>query len=677
MEGREGRRRHNNKDNNYKSKNTMKKYAFLCGILLSAMCMQAQNAVVYVAQGGEGDGSSWTSPMGDIQKAINLAGSDRDNVKNVWIKAGTYNIEKRIDLKDSVSVYGGFAGTETLLTDRAMKQGGEAWEFVNQTIINGGDKVACMAATKPMTVPIAVEGVVLEHGAALKANNDNGGGIRLNTNVTLRNSIVRNCYSDNAGGGVQIYPAGDMQNCLIANNRQETGGNGGGGCCSNNSTNGEYITIDGCTFVGNTSAIRGGGINTQGAMGTTINACTFYNNTAVDATGAYKPGAAIYDNGQNMSHITNCVIYNNSGTNAVYLKANEFLNNTVIKNVGGVYMASAVKTGEISNNIIWACETATASATSFSGTAVSGLKVQYNYTYNPISSENGYVLSDNADVVNTNKQFYSNQNNGDYDLPEDADPGDKITMGPKFRRLASFVGAVPSGLGADSITFALELDSVDLQLNSTSPLINAGKELTNVITDRNGDNRPQGGKTDVGAYELSYYVVKIGAYNKEEGAIYDENGTTIDGESELNMLYGGELYLYFLNAEGVPAAKVTATKSTDGGLTFDGETIDVTNQMDENGALRMKVYEPMLLTVAEWAQKTAIDNTTSATLRYTQTQDGICLAGLESGKTVEVYDLNGQLVVRQQATASTMNIALQAGMYVVRQDAARCKAVVR
>lgn len=658
----------------------MKKYAFICGILLSAMCMQAQKAaVVYVAPGGDGDGSSWATPMGDIQKAINLAGSDRDSVKNVWIKAGTYNIEKRIDLKDSVSVYGGFAGTETQLTDRAMKAGGEAWDFVNQTIINGGDQVACMAATKPMVEPIAVDGVVLEHGAALSANNDNGGGIRLNTNVTLRNSIVRYCYSNASGGGVQVFPAGNVLNCLIAHNRQETGSNGGGGLCSNNSSTGSYITIDGCTFVGNTSAVRGGAINTQGSMGTTINACTFYNNTAVDATGANKPGAAIYDNGGNMSHITNCVMYNNTGTNVVYLKANEFLNNTIIKNVGGVYLGAAVKTGEISNNIIWCCATDAAGSTptSFSGIAVSGLKVLYNYTYNPIPQDKNWVLTDNEEVTNTNKQFYSNQSNGDYELPEEADPGDKITMGPKFRRVASFIGAVPSGLGADSIIYALELDSVDLQLNSTSPLINAGKENTAVVTDRNGDNRPQGGKTDVGAYELSYYVVKIGAYNEEEGSVYDESGNEIAGGKELNMLYGGELYLYFLNAAGEPASKVTATKSTDDGLTFEGETIDVSDQLDENGALRMKVYEPLLLTVVEWAAKTAIDNTTSATLRYTNTQDGICIAGLVSGKMVEVYDLNGQLVVRQQATAATMNLSLQEGMYVVRQEAARCKAVVR
>ncbi len=654
----------------------MKKYAFLCGILLSAMCMQAQNAVIYVAPNGEGDGSSWESPMGNIQTAINQAGTDSTNVKDVWIKAGTYAVQKLITLKDTVNIYGGFAGTETSVDERQLVAGGDAWEFANPTILNGGDTVACMAATKPMTVPIVVDGVVLEHGAALKAQGNNGGGIRLNTNVTLRNSIVRYCYSDNAGGGVQIFPGGNVQDCYIAYNRQETGSNGGGGLCSNNSSTGTHITIERCVFEGNTSSVRGGAINTQGTIGTTINACTFVNNTAVDANGAYKPGAAIYDNGGTMSHITNCAMYNNSGTNVVYLKANEFINNTVVKNIGGVYLAAAQKTGEVSNNVIWGCTTSDSNPTSLSGVAVNGLKVLYNYTYNPIPTDKGYVLSDTTDIENTNKQFYSNQSNADTELADDEDPGDKITKGPHFRHVASFIGAIPSGLGAeDSLILVQDLDSADLQIKGRSALVNAGKDVA-LATDHDGAVRKQGTRTDVGAYELSYYSVYVGEYDLEKGAVYTENGDTLLPQAELTSAYGDELTLLLYSTSGEPVAKITATTSTDGGLTFTGETEDITALLSEDGVLRIKVYEPLLINVV-WEEETAIHNTTSATLRYTNTQNGICISGLESGRMVEVYDLNGQLVVRQQATATTMNLSLQAGMYVVRQEAARCKAVVR
>ncbi len=655
----------------------MKKYALLCGILLSALCMQAQNAVVYVAADGAGDGSSWESPLGDIQKAINLAGADRENVKDVWIKAGTYNLTKRINLKDSVNVYGGFEGTEKDITERTKEPGAYAWEFDNLTIIDGGNSVACMAATKAMTKSIVVDGVVLQNGAALKANSDNGGGIRLNTNVTLRNSVVQFCYTNQAGGGVQIFPGGEVYDCLIAYNRQETGGNGGGGICSNNSTTGTSITIERCVFVGNTSSVRGGGINTQGAMGTTINACTFVNNTAIDGT-SLKGGAAIYDNGQNKSHITNCAIYNNTGLTTVYLKANEFINNTVVKNIGGIYVAAADKAGEISNNVVWACVTdaAGATATSISGVAVSGLKALYNYTYNPVPTDKSWVLTDMTDVENTNKQFYSNQSNGDSEVPEGEDPGDKLTSGPHFRKVTSFIGAIPSGLSeADSLVLVNELDSVNLQLNAKSPLVNAGKDVA-MAADCAGNARKQGTRTDVGAYELSYFNVNIADYNLELGAVYNEEGDTVRPNAELVAAYGDELALLFYTTSGEPVAQVTATTSLDGGLTFGGETVDVTDQIDEEGNLRIKVYEPLLISVV-WEKETAIRNTTAATLHYRNTQDGICLTGIESGKAVEVFDLNGQLVVRRMASATTMNLSLQAGLYVVRQGDAHCKAVVR
>ncbi len=412
-------------------------------------------------------------------------------------------------------------------------------------------------------------------------------------------------------------------------------------------------------------------------MGTTINACTFVNNTAINGT-ELKGGAAIYDNGANKSHITNCAIYNNTGTNAVYLKANEFINNTVVKNIGGIYVAAADKAGEISNNVVWACVTdATgATATSISGVAVSGLKALYNYTYNPVPTDKSWVLTDTADVENTNKQFYSNQSNGDTEVPEGEDPGDKLTKGPHFRKVASFIGAIPANLSEeDSLALVNELDSVDLQLKGQSPLVNAGKDVA-MAADCAGNARKQGTRTDVGAYELSYYNVAIADYDTILGTIFNEAGEPIQPNTELVTAYGDEVVLLLYTTGGDPVAQVTATTSLDGGLSFNGDTVDVTDQITDEGQLRIKVYEPLLISVV-WEKETAISNTTAATLHYRNTQDGICLTGIESGKAVEVFDLNGQLVVRRMASATTMNISLQAGLYVVRQGDAHCKAVVR
>ncbi len=44
------------------------------------------NGIVYVVQGGDGDGSSWDSPLGSIQEGLNTATLD----KEIWVAAGTY-----------------------------------------------------------------------------------------------------------------------------------------------------------------------------------------------------------------------------------------------------------------------------------------------------------------------------------------------------------------------------------------------------------------------------------------------------------------------------------------------------------------------------------------------------------------------------------------------------------
>lgn len=642
--------------------------------------LQAQSNVVFVAPGGAGDGSSWSSPMGDIQKAIALAGEDRENVKDVWIQAGTYSPTQRLNLKDSVNVYGGFAGTETTIEERVKVDGGNAWDFKNQTIINGGDSIACMAAAKAMLQPIVVDGITFEHGAALSAKSDNGGGIRLNVNVTLQNSIVRNCFSNNAGGAVQIYPAGDVYNCLFENNRQTTGSNGGGAINSNTSSNGYEVHIEGCVFVGNSSTVRGGAINCQGQSAYYINACTFYNNKAVAENGtSLLPGGAIYDNGGQMSHITNCAIYNNTGSNVVYLKANQFSNNTVVKNVGGLYVAAGMKGAEVINNIVWACATDAAgtTATSLSGNNIADMRVLYNYTYNPVPTDKNWILSVDESGENTNKQFYSNQTNGDSEVQEGTDPGDKLTSGPKFRRVVDFIGAIPTELTESEIQdFRLQLDSVDLQLSGQSPLVNAGMNLDYVTTDRNGANRPQGALTDVGAYELGYYTVLIGKYDAEQGAVYDEAGNTIAPEATLTVAHGEELYLFFLTAEANPAYKLTMTTSTDGGLTYTGPTTDITANMDETGILRMPIYESCLIDV-EWEQAQAVEKVEAQSFRVFSVAGGIGLSGLDSTLPVAVYDANGRVVYTQTASATTMTIGLPSGLYIVRQGGATGKAVVR
>jgi hypothetical protein len=76
-----------------------------------------------------GEGRSWATAKKDVQNAINLALAG----DQVWVRAGTYKPTQAppncwgcgvrdytFFVKDGVKLYGGFAGTETSLTQRNM-----------------------------------------------------------------------------------------------------------------------------------------------------------------------------------------------------------------------------------------------------------------------------------------------------------------------------------------------------------------------------------------------------------------------------------------------------------------------------------------------------------------------------------------------------------------------------
>ncbi|MFZ4726640.1 MAG: hypothetical protein ACOYMD_14495, partial [Paludibacter sp.] len=55
----------------------------------------------------------------------------------IWLATGVYATDGTITLKNGVSLYGGFAGTEALVADRA--KGANAWTFTNTTTIDGNN----------------------------------------------------------------------------------------------------------------------------------------------------------------------------------------------------------------------------------------------------------------------------------------------------------------------------------------------------------------------------------------------------------------------------------------------------------------------------------------------------------------------------------------------------------
>jgi hypothetical protein len=98
---------------------------------------QAQTTILYVKvdAAGANNGSSWANAYTDLQTALAAANPGGGETVEIWVAAGTYKPTTGSDrnayfaLKDRVALYGGFAGTETMLSQRDVA--------TNLTVLSG------------------------------------------------------------------------------------------------------------------------------------------------------------------------------------------------------------------------------------------------------------------------------------------------------------------------------------------------------------------------------------------------------------------------------------------------------------------------------------------------------------------------------------------------------------
>lgn len=642
----------------------MKKLLLLLSILFSIHLMaEPQHGVVYVVPNGTGSGSSWTDAMGSIHDAINLARTQNPAArKDVWVAAGEYEITTAISIVDSVNVYGSFAGTETAVSERPRPAGARAWVFTNPTILRGNG-ARLMQAGGHLDMETVIDGFVMTNGNGLgSALNASGGAVVVRGKVVYQNCIMRNNSATVSGaGGAAIMTGGTIRHCLIENNVQTGGANGGGGIFSNPPA-GYPSYIEHCVVRGNSSAIRGAGVGVQGVEMTYISNLEIYNNTSIDGT-SMKPGAGIYSNSSN-NRITNCLIYNNTGGTAVYYNGGNLFNNTIVKNVGGLYFAgNAVNAA---NNIVWACATdlTGTTATSITGVANATWSVKNNATYNPIPTDKGWDIDENI-------QFSSNVSNGD--VPEPA-PG-TVGSGPKFVKVTSFIG---TALTDDQ---KLNLDSANWSLNTLSPCVNAGMAVAVVVEDFEGNDRPQGfpvatARYDIGAYELPYYTVVAGEPASAKGYIYSAMGELLAENFTQGFAKGSLIELFFEAATGYKIGRAYYVTSTDGGQTFTGQEVDITSQLDQDGFWSARVYESFRVKV-DWVSLTGLNRIDNSLVQCYNTGTGIQIQGMREGDVLRIYHITGSLLSEMKSQGSQTHIPAPKGTYIVRLNNAVQKVVVQ
>ena len=285
---------------------------------------------------GTGDGTSWANAC-TIQTAVSYATYG----DNIFMKAGDYNLSASLSVDSKVlNIYGGFAGTESQISDRQksdLDYNGivEPWEFTNKTRLVGGRNKATPASFTVFKITggtasnVRVDGISVEEGLYLGGGNP--AGVNLAGTCTFANSVVRNCRvfnslgdvnSQGAGGIVSSVSDATIDGCLIENCESQAS--------QVNSTRGGQCKGGGAYLYGTiqNSVVRNNR-NIYDMIRPAGNTYTVYYNPYLYGTGIYlmyKSAKAI-----------NCLVYNNEtrvlNWDAVNYTSTQ-LNSIVIRGVG-------------------------------------------------------------------------------------------------------------------------------------------------------------------------------------------------------------------------------------------------------------------------------------------------------------------------------------------------------
>ncbi len=426
----------------------MKKLFFFGATLL--LSTLSAGAVNFLVQTGEDTDPKWDKSVIDATGATlidlkvqnqtidaALTAAITDNSKEIWFAGGTYTFTAAYANKLGTQFIGGFAGTETTKDGRVLTEGGEAYDFQYETILDGGKKVQLFSGT----VNTTLDGLTLQNSKSAA----NAGVVRLGNGSSVKNCQFIGNTAANQGGVLQFYNANaTISNCYFEGDTAQQGG----AIYVNNAAANE-ITITNCAFIGNLAtgtANAGGAIHVQKDGKVIVQNCYFTEN---DAKGN---GAAISFAGTNEANtIQNCLIYANKGgvKQAVYMAAGNFYYNTVVENEGGALYSTKCN---CKNNVFWGTETAKAKLS----VNTADCKFDYNAAVDSLNGGNAVVSNHIAlSVENTGTEADVNY--------------------PKFANV----------------------ESGDFELQEGSALINAGTAIDGITTDIVGEARTQ---ADLGAF---------------------------------------------------------------------------------------------------------------------------------------------------------------------------------
>ncbi len=303
--------------------------------ILTVLSSSAAASTIFVNGGlasGANNGSSWANAYRSadaVATALNASVSGDE----IWVAAGTYvpttTATRTVShqLKVGVALYGGFAGTETLLSQRN--------HVANVTILSGDigtpglntDNSHHVVIGAGNTTNTFLDGFTITEGNANvgSSNNDKGGGIICLSGAAPMVSncrFVSNRCTFGGGAGYVLQSSPTFVNTVFENN---VGGSFGGAFDTNTTS----TTWDRCTFIGNTAA-RAGAVEVFSSGTPRILNCLFRGNTSTGSGG----GGAIWSSSS--AQIRNCTILEN---------------NSLSNQTAGILVAGGA--ASVANCIVW------------------------------------------------------------------------------------------------------------------------------------------------------------------------------------------------------------------------------------------------------------------------------------------------------------------------------------
>ena len=320
------------------------------GAQLAPVPTPAASRTIFVRTnaGGSNNGTSWVDAFTDLQGALAAAKSG----DTIWVAGGTYKPTTTTDrtatftLKNHVEIYGGFAGSETSLSQRNVATNATILSGDIGTVNTAADNVYHVVTGSNTSNTTIFDGFTISGGNAngTGTNQNVGGGIFISDgSPILKNLIFENNNATNGGGLYNVSGANPLLTNITFRNNTATNG----GAIYNTSSN---STLTDVTFTNNTVTSDGGAIYNASTSTSTLTNATFTSNTASSGGAILNTSSNITLNNATFSsnissspNIGGGAIYSSGGSST--LNNATFNSNTATSDGGAIYNTSVTVQG--------------------------------------------------------------------------------------------------------------------------------------------------------------------------------------------------------------------------------------------------------------------------------------------------------------------------------------------